>query len=575
MSQVKNKKDNAKKFIFLGGLKNTIATKLTIWFLLLSLAPLAILFVFVWGNIDQQFIDMTTQNMYEQTKLLGTEVSLLDNTDSIKTLFIQNYSKKFEFFLVKTNETNIAYFGDGGKFDEVYNKFSTEIIHQISNKTDGIFVDDDKNWAVAFYKVPEKDFILITFVDLSDALLSLSLIENIGFTQIGATLFVVVVIGGVFIFLTMKPIQDLVKSIEKVRSGNLDIRIDTSKFECEMETLAVGFDQMIKDLKIYQDRIKKHAEELEQGVADKTKELDAKVNELTDMKTAILNMMEDMDEANRELIKTQEELKESLRELKETDIKKDEFISIAAHELKTPLTSIHGFSQLLQNKDIADNFEKRNKYLKIMDQETRRLAKLVSEILDLSRVDLGTLKLTSEEVDINKFMEDVQKEMNVQIKGKGLQSEYDIEKNLPNIVTDRERLIEILINLIINAVKYTPKGKITVKVFKENESVHFMIKDTGIGIAKKNQKHIFDRFYQVDSSYTRKAGGVGLGLSICKGFVNALGGSIWFASKLGKGSEFHFTLPIKNITGPRIKDERTKAEEMLKKSEDVIKKTKF
>jgi len=576
MSQVKNKKDNAKKIIFLQKLKNTIATKLTIWFLILSLAPLAILIIFVWGNVDQQFIEMTTQNMYEQTKLLGTEVSLLSNTDSIKSLFIQNYSKKFESFLVKTNETNIAYFGDGGKFDEIYNKFSPEIIHQISIKSDGIFVDDNRKWAIAFYKVPGKDFSVITFVDISNALLQLSRIENAGFTQIGATLFVAAVISGIFIFLTIKPIQDLVKSTEKVRSGDFDIKIDTSKFEGEIEILAIGFNQMVHDLKIYQNQIKKHAEELEQRVVERTNELYEKVKELTDSKTAVLNMMDDIDETNKELIITQEELSESLKKLKETGIKKDQFISIAAHELKTPLTSIHGFSQLLQNKDVIKDAEKRNKYLNIMDHETKRLAKLVTDILDLSRIDLGALKLAIEEIDLNEFMEGIQKEMNVQMKQKGLASEYDIEKGLPKITTDREKLTEIMINLINNSIKYTPSGKITVKVSREKEKIHFMVKDTGVGIAKEHHTQIFERFYQVDSSYTRSAGGVGLGLSLCHEFVNALGGRIWFNSELGKGSDFHFTLPIKNVAGPTIKDERTKAEEVLERSKKITAKgTKF
>jgi signal transduction histidine kinase len=114
---------------------------------------------------------------------------------------------------------------------------------------------------------------------------------------------------------------------------------------------------------------------------------------------------------------------------------------------------------------------------------------------------------------------------------------------LPEISTDKERLTQILINLITNSIKYTHKGKITVSALKDGTGVHFIIKDTGIGISKKDQPKIFTRFYQVDSSYTRSAGGVGLGLSLCKEFVERLGGKIWFTSVAGKGSEFHFILP--------------------------------
>jgi signal transduction histidine kinase len=279
--------------------------------------------------------------------------------------------------------------------------------------------------------------------------------------------------------------------------------------------------------------------------------------------------MEDMEETNRQLVNIQEELEKSLKELREMDIKKDQFISIAAHELKTPLTSIHGFSQLLQNRKVSNNFTKRSKYLKIMDHETKRLAKLVNDILDLSRIDLGTVKFSLDGVDLNRLIEDVKKEMDVQINEKGLKSEYDVEKGMPKIITDREKLTEILLNIINNAVKYTPTGKISVKAFKEKEGVHFIIKDTGIGIAKENQKKIFERFYQVDSSYSRKAGGTGLGLALCSEFIGFLGGKLWIKSELGKGSEFHFTMPLKCAPKGRVEVERGK--ERLEKAKELSK----
>ena len=144
-------------------------------------------------------------------------------------------------------------------------------------------------------------------------------------------------------------------------------------------------------------------------------------------------------------------------------------------------------------------------------------------------------------------MESVKREMEMLINKKELKLEFEIAKGIPKIVTDMERLTQILINIINNAMKYTPKGKISVRAFRDNKTVHFIVKDTGIGIAKENQEKIFGRFYQVDSSYARKAGGTGLGLTICKEFVVLLGGKIWIKSELGKGSEFHFTLPVEGV----------------------------
>ena len=340
-----------------------------------------------------------------------------------------------------------------------------------------------------------------------------------------------------------RPLHELVEGTKAVASGNLNYRMAVSSGD-ETGELATAFNKMTADLKKSKIKIEGYTKNLEKRVGERTKELDEKVAQLMETKTAMLNMMEDMEEANKELIGTKEELQKSMKEVKEMDVKKDQFISIAAHELKTPLTSIHGFSQLLQNRKVANNFNNRNKYLKIMDHETKRLAKLVNDILDLSRMDLGTMKFTFEEVDVDDVMKNVLNEMSVLAKERGLRLKSDIGKGLPKISTDMERLVQILINLISNAVKYTERGGIDVSAFKDGQNLHFVVKDTGIGIAKKYYGKLFERFYQIDSSYTRKAGGTGLGLSLCKEFVNALGGEIWFKSRFGKGSEFHFTLPI-------------------------------
>jgi signal transduction histidine kinase len=344
------------------------------------------------------------------------------------------------------------------------------------------------------------------------------------------------------------PIKKLKESAQKIAEGTFDVKVDIATND-EFGELASAFNEMSAKLKKYHEQEKKYAEELEQKVAERMKELKTKVDELTKTKDAMLNMMEDMEETNKKLKETQEALEKSMAELKELDAKKDQFISIAAHELKTPLASIHGFAQLLQSKDVAKNAEKRNKYLNIIVQESMRLAKLVNDILNLSRIDLGTLKIEIEEIDIRDFIGKIKTEMKGQIESKNLKSEFIIDKACPKkIRTDREKLTEIMINLISNAIKYTPKGKITVKVFPDKENIHFVVKDTGIGIAKEQQEKIFERFYQVDSSYTRSVGGAGLGLAICKEYATLLGGRIWVESELGKGSEFHVILPLK---GPK------------------------
>jgi signal transduction histidine kinase len=454
-------------------------------------------------------------------------------------------------------------------------------IGEISSQDNYNSYEEDKMVKIPDETENERTLIVITPLHLSGQLvgtyemvLSLNSVDNAiaiqtkNFALIVITSFIILIITFMYLLrkIVINPITRLRDIVNEIGKGNLNTKIDI-KSKDEIGQLASAFNQMTTDLRKSQEEIKKHTQEMEQKVRERTSELDIKVKELTDTKTAVLNMMEDMDESNKELVQTQRKLEESLSELKVMDMKKDQFISIAAHELKTPLTSIHGFSQLLQNRKVANNFTKRNKYLKIMDHETKRLSKLVGDILDLSRIDLGTVKVGLDKVNVNNMLDNIKLEMDVHIKKKKLGSEYNVEKNLPVIVTDIEKLTEVIVNLINNAVKYTPKGKITVKVFRDEKDIHFMIKDTGIGISKNNQDRIFDRFYQVDSSYTRKSGGTGLGLALCKEFIDMLDGKLWVKSKENKGSEFHFTLPIKSTGSKRyVIGAEKKAIERLNKS---------
>jgi signal transduction histidine kinase/HAMP domain-containing protein len=355
--------------------------------------------------------------------------------------------------------------------------------------------------------------------------------------------FAVIIILSILITRSIvRPIYSITKTLKEISNGNFDAKIEV-KSKNEIGELAKSFNAMIDELNESKKKIEQHQQELEKNVNERTTDLNEKMRDIEKSRTAILNMMEDAEETNRQLVKTQDELKKAMDELKKTDVKKDEFISVTAHEFKTPLTAIHGFAELLQEKKI--DMKSTRKYLNIIKEETERLAKLVSEILNLSRIDLGTLKLTYEDIDLYSLVETIRSEADVKIKSRGLKSAYDLEKRLPKIESDREKLTEILLNLLDNAAKYTNKGTITMKISREKDSAHFMVKDTGIGISEEAKPKMFERFYQADSSNTRKVGGTGLGLALSKEYVATMGGRMWFVSEAGKGSEFHFTLPIK------------------------------
>ncbi len=360
---------------------------------------------------------------------------------------------------------------------------------------------------------------------------------------------VIIFIFGTFIsfFLSKvisNPIIRLSKLALDVGQGNLDKTIPV-KSKDELGMLASTFNQMIRDLRKSRKKLENYNKTLEKQVEERTRQLNQKVKEAEYGNIAMLNMMEDADETNRRLLKVQKQLNKYVEELKKMDKKKDEFISIAAHELKTPLTSIRGFASLLKNPAVAEDPVKRKKFFEIIQTETFRLEKLINDILDLSRIDLNTLKFNFEKKKINDILRKVKEQMGVIVKSKGVRFLIEKKGDLPIIEVDEERLIQVLSNLINNAVKYTTKGYIKLRVSKQGDFINFEVIDTGLGIPKEEQKRIFDRFYQVDSSYTRKVGGSGLGLAICKGIIEAIGGKIWVESKLNKGSTFGISIPIK------------------------------
>ena len=317
-----------------------------------------------------------------------------------------------------------------------------------------------------------------------------------------------------------RPIIRLRDAAIIVGSGKLDTQIESTTND-EIGELAQAFNQMINDLNKSRKQLAEYNKTLELKVEERTAELTAKDSKLID--------------ANAKLTAL--------------DRQKDEFISVAAHELKTPLTSIRGFSEMLQDDDVLTDVEKSKHYLDLINKNTNRLYDLVLDLVDSSRINIGKLKLNMENVDVYRLFNDIKENMSYAITNKGLITDFNIESKLPMIQADYERVMQVLRNLLSNSIKFTESGLISLNVCREGDFVKFIVKDTGQGIPKENYEYIFSRFYQVDSSATRKVGGSGLGLSICKGLVENMGGKIWFESGIGKGSTFYFTIPIKDKQG--------------------------
>jgi len=242
-------------------------------------------------------------------------------------------------------------------------------------------------------------------------------------------------------------------------------------------------------------------------------------------------------------------------ELRGSNQAKTEFISFAGHELKTPMTSIKGYADLLAKGNAGPITELQANFLATIRSNVDRMASLVSDLSDISRVEAGQLKLEFRSVPFSEVVEDVVRSSREQADTSGLSLDVSLPEPLPPAWGDRVRLVQILTNLISNAIKYTPSGgRISISVSASDNLwdvdgaprvLQTTVADTGIGIAPGDQPRVFETFFRSEDEAVREMSGTGLGLSIARHLVELQGGRIWFESKQGEGTTFHFTIPVR------------------------------
>jgi PAS domain S-box-containing protein len=236
---------------------------------------------------------------------------------------------------------------------------------------------------------------------------------------------------------------------------------------------------------------------------------------------------------------------------RELDRMKTEFVSQVSHELRTPLTAIKGFTDLLLDGDAGELNEEQEEYLQTVKSNADRLVTLINDLLDVARLESGRFKLNVEPLDLPPVVDLVVVTLRPLIAGKDQTIAVDVAPDLPQVLADKDRVVQVLTNLVSNAHKYTQAGgAIRVEVALDGDLVHVAVHDNGMGIAPEDVARLFTRFYRVDSSLTREIGGTGLGLSIVKSIVELHGGTVTVESTPGSGSTFSFTLPIVGSTTP-------------------------
>jgi len=282
----------------------------------------------------------------------------------------------------------------------------------------------------------------------------------------------------------------------------------------------------------------------EERMADEQKQT---IEELTKTKEHMLSILEDATEARDEEKKRTEEINRLYEDLKGVDTMKTEFLSVISHELRTPITPIKGFTSMLLSNQMGPLTEAQRNAITVVAKEGEHLLGLIDSILEVSRLERGkAIDIVKEPVLISSLVKELVDVLRPQYQERNISFGVDIPDNFPTILGDAGKLRRLLTNLVGNSMKFTPHGgKIQITGTKKEGYIEMQVIDNGIGIAKENIGKLFQRFYQVDSSYSRSAGGVGLGLSIAKGIVEAHGGKIWAESEgPGKGTKIIFTLPL-------------------------------
>ena len=261
-----------------------------------------------------------------------------------------------------------------------------------------------------------------------------------------------------------------------------------------------------------------------------------------------------LEQKSRELETATAELRAANEQLKELDRLKDDFISTVTHELRTPLTSIRAFSEILHGNPDMDP-AKRSEFILIIVKESERLTRMINQVLDLSKLESGSAEWHSAELDLKQVIHEAVSTTSQLLRENGITLTLELPDEVPPVRADRDRLMQVMLNLISNAAKFCPRrtGRISIALHVLPGALQVDVADNGIGVAPQDHELIFEKFRQVGDTLTEKPQGTGLGLPISRQIVHHFGGRLWVRSELGKGATFSFTLPLQ-ASPPSVSD---------------------
>lgn len=362
--------------------------------------------------------------------------------------------------------------------------------------------------------------------------------QNTSFLHLLVLFFSSIILGVFLYYIIIARLNKLIRVMDALSKGDYDIRI-SSKGIGEISLLSEQFNKLASVLKTeIAERI-----EVEKALREREQELKS-----SNRKYLIIN--EELSEKNAKIVAMYHDLIEAKDKAEESDRLKSAFLANVSHEIRTPMNAIIGFSDLLDDESFDK--ESRKQFTHTIKTRSADLLNIINDILDISRLESGSLKVDNQSGSVSSILNELisyytTKNKNIAKKPIIFNLRNDLPPELDEIITDFNRLKQVIMNLVDNACKFTSEGLIEIGCKpKDTETLLFYVKDTGMGIPQKKLGLIFERFKQAtDTHLSNKFGGTGLGLSISKGLIELMEGEIWVDSTEGKGTVFFFTIPLK------------------------------
>ena len=506
------------------------------------------------GSSTGNSINIAGKNRYLTANLLLQTEKYLDGSSNISQLEDAMYKLQTNIMTLKQGGTisgiNLRslpsdFLDLSRRIDEDWSIFKTYITNNLLKRHEDGQVTAARSNATAQSTTERKNLELLAsnLIGSSDALVTKlgrqadTDSQNLMLLQIlfGILIIGILVLVLYFVARILRPISALTQATSEIEKGNLDVSVKR-KGNDELSVLSDSFNSMVNSIKRYNER----------------------QNELTKA----------LEFKNDELTETEKDLRRANEELVNTETAKEEFLSMISHELKTPLTPLKMYAEmLLKIRSMGELNEKQLKAMKMILRSISQLELLVNDIFDVYKLDIGKLRLNKKVVQVASLVKENMSELGLLMRDKQIQFKAEIipPSEKVNVLCDPRRIGQVLANLIKNSVDFVPDkgGRITIRTEAgyskqtndgNSNYVVFTIEDNGSGIPFEKINNLFKKFYQVDTSTKRKHGGTGLGLAICNGIVEGHGGKIWVDTNHTQGAMIKFTLPIADSNAPGQND---------------------